>query len=112
MRRYYKDLPSCRQWFLSKVNGVARAVSPPDFQAEFLNTTAYLENGLVLEHLFILVLLIFEEKRSARHLACATEDDPILTSGIVIFYQSAAKESEQTGCENRNVLCSTRQTAR
>ena len=66
----------------------------------------------MLEYLFIFVLLISEEKRSARRLACATEDDPILTSGIVTFYQSAAKESELTGCENRNVLCSTRQTAR
>ena len=40
-----------------------------------------------------------------------TTGDPICTSGIVTFYQSAAKESEQTGCRNRNVLCSTRQTA-
>ena len=55
----------------------------------------------MLEYLFILVLLISEEKRSARRLACATEDDPILTSGIVTFYQSAAKESELTRCENR-----------
>ena len=92
-------------------NGVGRAVFPPDFEAEFLNTTAYLENTLVLEFLFIFVLLISEEKLSARRLTCATEDDPILTSGIVTNYQSAAKESEQTGCENRNVLCSTRQTA-
>ena len=85
---------------------------PPDIEAEFLNTTAYLENALVLEYLFSLVLLVSEEKRSARHLACATEDDPIFTSGIVTFYQSAAKESEPSGCENRNVLCSTRQVAR
>ena len=83
-----------------------------DFQAEFLNTTAYLENALVLDYLFILVLVISEEKRSACRLACATEDDPIFTSGIVTFYQSAAKESEQTGCKNRIVLCSTRQTER
>ena len=74
-----------------KLNGVGRAVFLPDFEAEFLNTTAYLENMLVLEYFFILVLLIAEEKRSARRLACATEDDPILTSGIVNFYQSAAK---------------------
>ena len=72
----------------------------------------YLENALVLDHLFILVLLISKEKCSARRLACATEDDPTCTSGIVTFCQSAAKESEQTGCKNRNVLCTTRQTAR
>ena len=57
----------------------------------------------MLEYLFILVLLISEEKRSACRLVCATEDDPIFTSGIVTFYQSAAKESKQTRCENRNV---------
>ena len=51
---------------------------PPHFEAKFLNTTAYLENAFVLEYLFILVLLISEEKRSARRLACATEDVPIL----------------------------------
>ena len=62
-----------------------KRVSPPDLQAEFLNTTAYLENALVLEYLFILVLLISKEKRSARCLACATEDDPILTSGLLTF---------------------------
>ena len=57
----------------------------------------------MLEYLSILVLLISEEKRSARRLACATKDDPIFTSEIVTFYQSAAKESEQTGCENRKI---------
>ena len=51
----------------------------------------------MLEYLFIVVLLISEEKRSARRLASATGDDPIFTSRIVTFYQS--KESEQTGCE-------------
>ena len=50
----------------------------PDFEAEFLNTTAYLENALVLEYLFILVLLISEEKR----LACATEDNHISHPGL------------------------------
>ena len=39
--------------------------SSPDFEAEFLNTTAYIKNALVLEYFFILVLLISEEKRSA-----------------------------------------------
>ena len=95
-----------------KYNGVGRVVFLSDFEAKFLNTTAYLDNALVLEYLSILVLLISEEKRSTRRLVCATEDDPISTSGIVTFYQSAAKESEQTGCENKNILCSTRQTAR
>ena len=85
MRRYYEDLSSCRQWFLSKVNGVGRAVFPPDFEAELLNTTAYLENALVLEYLFILVLLISEEKRSVRRLACATEDDLIFTLSSYIL---------------------------
>ncbi len=84
---------------------------PPDFQAEFLDTTGYLDNALMLEYFFILVLLISEMKRSAHRLACATEDAPIFTSGIVIFYQSAAK-GELTGCENRNALFTTRQTAR
>ena len=86
MRRYYQDLPSCCQWFLSKENGVGRAVFPPDFEAEFLNTTAYLENALVLEYLFIIVLLISEEKRSACSLACATEDVPIFTSGLLTLF--------------------------
>ena len=53
----------------------------------------------MLEYLSILALLISEEKRSVRRLACATEDDPIFTSGIVTLYQSAAKESEQTGLD-------------
>ena len=86
-------------------------LSPPYYQEEFLNTTAYLENALVLEYSSILVLLISEEKRSECCLACATADDPVFTSRIVTLDQSAAKESEQTGGENRNVLCSTRQTA-
>ena len=46
----------------------------------------------MLEYLFILVPLISEEKRSARRLACATQEDPICTSGIVTLYQSAAEE--------------------
>ena len=46
----------------------------------------------MLEYLFILVLLISEEKRSVRRLACAKEDDPTLTSGIVTFYQSRQKK--------------------
>ena len=40
-----------------KYNGVGRAASSPDLQAEFLNTTAYLEKALVLEYLFVFVLL-------------------------------------------------------
>ena len=66
--------------------------SLPDFQAEFLNTAAYLENVLVLDYLFILVLVISEEKRSAHCLACATEDDSIFTSGIVTFYHQRQKK--------------------
>ena len=69
-----------------KYNGVGRAVFPPDFEAEFLNTMAYLKKALVLEYLFILVLLISEEKRSAHRLACATEDVPISTSGLLTFF--------------------------
>ena len=46
----------------------------------------------MLDYIFILVLLISEEKRSARRLACATEYDPLFTSGIVNFYQSAEKK--------------------
>ena len=37
----------------------------------------------MLEYLFILVLLISEKKRSARRLACATEEAPIFTSGLL-----------------------------
>ena len=60
-----------------KYNGVGRVVFLSDFEAEFLNTTAYL---------FILVLLISEEKLSERCLACATEDVPIFTSGLLTFF--------------------------
>ena len=69
-----------------KYNGVGRVVFLPDFEAELLNTTAYLENALALEYLFILVLLIFKEKRSARRLACATENVSIFTSGLLTFF--------------------------
>ena len=67
---------------------------------------AYLENTLLLEHLFTLVLLISKEKRLFSVLSgLCKEDDHIFTSGIVTFYQSATKESDQTGCVNRKVLC-------
>ena len=69
-----------------KYNGVGRVVFLSDFEAEFLHTTAYIENALVLKYLFILVLLISEEKRSARRLACATEDVAMFTSGLLTFF--------------------------
>ena len=78
---------------------MGRAVFPPDFEAEFLNTTAYLENALVLEYLFILVLSISEEKRSAHCLACATEVVPIFTFGLLTFFCRWLVEGYNSGCK-------------
>ena len=73
---------------------------PSDVLAEFSITTAYLENTLLLEYL--LTLFFQYLKRNVQHAIWRVQQRTIL-----FLHQSVANESEQTGCENRNVLCST-----